>query len=156
MLEGKKVTWFPSYGAEIRGGTANCTVIISDNMIGSPVVHNPDILITMNKASLDRFQCRLRKNGLIFYDSSLISNPELRNDVKVVPVPATKIAGDAGNTKSANMVMIGAFIAKTGILRKSSVVKIFEGSPESAGTSFDSININSIFEGVKYIENKKS
>ena len=74
MLENKEVTWFPSYGAEVRGGTANCTVIISDEMIGSPVVRNPEILIVMNEASLDKFQPRLKNGGILIFDSSLIKN----------------------------------------------------------------------------------
>jgi 2-oxoglutarate ferredoxin oxidoreductase subunit gamma len=102
MREKKEVTWFPSYGAEMRGGTANCTVIISDDMIGSPVVLNPDILVVMNSASLDKFQQRLRRKGLLFYDSSLIKSPSFRAEVEPVAVPATKIASALGNAKSAN------------------------------------------------------
>ena len=156
MREKKEVTWFPSYGAEMRGGTANCTVIISDAMIGSPVVLNPDILVVMNSASLDKFQQRLRKKGLLFYDSSLIKNPGFREDVEPVGVPATKIASALGNTKSANMVVLGALIAKTGLLKKSSVVKIFEHSSEPVGNNGSKINTISILEGIKYIGNTKS
>ena len=156
MLEGKEVTWFPSYGAEMRGGTANCTVIISDEMIGSPVVFNPDILIVMNKASLDKFQTRLIKRGLLFLDSSLIINPDLRKEIKVVGVPATKIAGSLGNTKSANMVMLGALIAGTGILKKSSIVKIFKNRSAKIGNTGADINLKSFLEGIKYIEHTKS
>src|SRR3989338_5832303 len=75
MLEGRHVTWFPSYGAEVRGGTANCTVIISDEMIGSPVVRNPEILVVMNEASLDKFQPRLKSGGILIFESSLIKKP---------------------------------------------------------------------------------
>lgn len=156
MLEGKEVTWFPSYGAEMRGGTANCTVIISDNMIGSPVVFSPDILIVMNKASLDKFQNMLIKRGLMFLDSSLIINPDLRKEIKVVRVPATKIAGLLGNTKSANMVMLGALIARTGILKKSSIVDIFKDRSAKMGNTGADINMNSFLEGIKYIEDTKS
>jgi 2-oxoglutarate ferredoxin oxidoreductase subunit gamma len=92
MLEKKAVTWFPSYGAEMRGGTANCTVIIADAMIGSPVVLNPDILVAMNRASLEKFQPRLKQGGVVLYDSSLIRRPGLRGDVETISVPATKIA----------------------------------------------------------------
>lgn len=155
MLEGKEVTWFPSYGAEIRGGTANCTVVISGDMIGSPVVLNPDILILMNKASLDKFQSRLIKRGLLFFDSSLIKNPVLRNDIEHIPVPATKIASSMGSTKSANMVMLGALIAKTSILKKSSIVNIFENRLEPGKNASAKINTNSVLEGIKYIENTK-
>lgn len=152
MLEKKAVTWFPSYGAEMRGGTANCTVIISDDMIGSPVVLYPDILVAMNRASLDKFQPRLKEHGLLLYDSSLIKRPDFRNNIEPVSVPATKIASAIGNTRSANMVMLGALVAQTGIVRKSSIVKIFENSSGSMGNTGSKMNTNSILEGIKYIE----
>jgi 2-oxoglutarate ferredoxin oxidoreductase subunit gamma len=153
MLEGKNVTWFPSYGAEMRGGTANCTVIISEEMIGSPVVMMPDILIAMNRASLDRFLPKLRKKGLLFYDSSLIREKIQGKGINAVPVPATTMAGDLGSPKSANMVMLGAFIAKTGILRKSSIFSMFgdAGDHRKAGTF--RVNTELIQKGMDFIEN---
>lgn len=156
MLEKKEVTWFPSYGAEMRGGTANCTVIISDAMIGSPVVFNPDILLMMNCESLHKFQPRLKKKGILIYDSSLISSPELRDDIEPVSVPATKIASSLGSTKSANMVMLGALVAKTNLLKKASVVKLFEHSSEPVGNNGSKINTIAILEGIKYIGHTKS
>jgi 2-oxoglutarate ferredoxin oxidoreductase subunit gamma len=153
MLEKKAVTWFPSYGAEMRGGTANCTVIISDDMIGSPVVLHPDILVAMNGASAEKFQPRLKQEGLMLYDSSLIRKFEFRGDIVAVSVPATKIASSMGNTKSANMVMLGALVARTGIMKKSSIMKIFENPSGSLGNTGSKINTNSILEGIKYIEN---
>jgi len=155
MLEGREVTWFPSYGAEMRGGTANCTVIISDDMIGSPVVSVPDVLITMNRVSLDRFLPKLKKKGVLIYDSSLIKKPSLRKDIEAVGVPATSIAGSVGNTKSANMVIIGALIACTGILGKSSVVRIFAMGEGSVKRPQDKLNTNAVLEGIQYIENTK-
>ena len=155
MLEEKEVTWFPSYGAEMRGGTANCTVIISDTMIGSPVVLNPDILVSMNKASFDKFQPRVKKHGLVFYDLSLIKDPAVRDDVLTVAVPATEIASSAGNTKSANMVMLGAVLAGTGLLKRSSVLKVIEGPTKSAGGNGIRANTNSLLKGIQYIEDTK-
>jgi len=155
MLEEKEVTWFPSYGAEMRGGTANCTVIISDTMIGSPVVLNPDILVSMNKASFDKFQPRVKKRGLVFYDLSLIKDPAVRDDVLAVAVPATEIASSAGNTKSANMVMLGAVLAGTGLLKRSSVLKVIEGPTKSAGGNGIRANTNSLLKGIQYIEDTK-
>jgi 2-oxoglutarate ferredoxin oxidoreductase subunit gamma len=157
MLEDKEVTWFPSYGAEVRGGTANCTVIISDELIGSPVVTNPDILIVMNDASLNKFLPRLRQNGLFLYDSSLIrdSNSNLRNDVESTAVPATEIAKEIGNTKSANMVLLGACVAITGILHETSVIEALKSSmPGNRKKNIDD-NKKAIIEGMKYIESKK-
>lgn len=156
MVESKEVTWFPSYGAEIRGGTANCTVIISDEMIGSPVVLSPDVLVIMNKASLEKFQPRLKRHGIIFYDSSLIKDPVIRNDARGISVPATEIASSAGNTKAANMVMLGALIAETALLRKSSILKIVEGPSKSAVGNGIKVNTNSILKGIQYIGDTKS
>jgi len=156
MLEGKEVTWFPSYGAEMRGGTASCTVVVSDDMIGSPVVLNPDMLVVFNNASLEKFQSKLRKKGILLYDDSLIKKPVLRNDIEVEAVPATKIAGAIGNTKSANMVMLGALLAKTSFLQRSTIVKIFENNPGSTKNYNGKANINAVLEGIKYVEDKKS
>ncbi len=156
MLEGKEVTWFPSYGAEMRGGTANCTVIISDELIGSPVVTNPDILIVMNDASLNKFLPRLKQNGLFLFDSSLIREPQLEEDVENVAVPATEISNGIGNTKSANMVLLGALIAKTGILKETSVFEALESSMPDGKKRGITGNKEAITEGIKYIENKKS
>jgi 2-oxoglutarate ferredoxin oxidoreductase subunit gamma len=156
MVENKEVTWFPSYGAEMRGGTANCTVIISDEMIGSPVVLSSDILVIMNKASLEKFQPRLKRRGLIFYDSSLIKDAVLRDDARGISVPATEIASSAGNTKAANMVMLGALIAETALLRKSSILQIVEGPSKSPRGNGIKVNTNSILKGIQYIEDTKS
>jgi 2-oxoglutarate ferredoxin oxidoreductase subunit gamma len=153
MLERKEVTWFPSYGAEMRGGTANCTVIVSDEMIGSPVVMMPDILIVMNRASLDRFLPSLRKKGDLFYDSSLITEKLARRDITAVPVPATNIAGDMGNPKSANMVMLGAFIAKTGLLKRNSIFRIFDNVADPRKIEAFRANKEFVRKGMDYIEN---
>jgi 2-oxoglutarate ferredoxin oxidoreductase subunit gamma len=126
MLENKEVTWFPSYGAEMRGGTANCTVIISNELIGSPVVANPDVLIAMNDASLRKFQPGLKQNGLLIFDSSLIKENSLRDDIEIAEVPATEIANRIGNTKSANMVLLGAFIASTRLLKEQTALEALE------------------------------
>lgn len=156
MLEGKEVTWFPSYGAEVRGGTANCTVIISDEMIGSPVVRNPEILIVMNESSLNKFQPRLKKDGLLIYDSSLIKNPDLRSDVRVIDVPASEIAAKIGSTKFANMAMLGALLAAINVLNPESGIKALEElTPSKRKRSLDA-NKLAIIEGRSYIENKKS
>lgn len=115
MLAGKHLSWLPSYGPEMRGGTANCHVIISDEPIGSPIVTEPDILIAMNKPSLDKFESAVKTNGDIIIDSSLIDRKAERNDIKVKYIEATKMAIDMGNSALANMVMLGAAIKQTGI-----------------------------------------
>lgn len=156
MLEGKEVTWFPSYGAEVRGGTANCTVIISDELIGSPVVTNPDFLIVMSDASLMKFLPKLKQNGLFFFDSSLIHDPALRTDVATVEVPATEIARKIGNTKAANMVLLGAFVAKTGIVSAPSVIEAVESTMQETKKNGIAGNKTALAEGIRYIEDKKS
>jgi len=156
MLEGKEVTWFPSYGAEVRGGTANCTVIISDEMIGSPVVRNPEILVVMNEASLNKFQSRLKKDGLLIFDSSLIKGTELRSDVHILEVPASEIAASLGSTKYANMVMFSALLAETGIIKEESAINALEELTPSRRRKALDANKEAIIKGRKYIEDKKS
>ncbi len=156
MLEGKEVTCFPSYGAEIRGGTANCTVIISDEMIGSPIVRNPDMLIVMNEASINKFQPRLNRNGLLIFDSSLVNEPDLRSDVRIVKVPASEVAASIGNTKSANMVMLGALLAETGVLKEGSAIKALEELTPPRRRKAININKEAIVKGKSYIADKKS
>ncbi len=140
----------------MRGGTANCTVIISDEMIGSPIVRHPDILVTMNRASYDKFQPELIKKGILFLDSSLVKKPDFRRKVETVQVPSTEIAGSSGNARSANMVMLGALIAGTGILKKSSILEIFKNHPEAGEIANVKMNTDSFLEGMLYIENTKS
>jgi 2-oxoglutarate ferredoxin oxidoreductase subunit gamma len=156
MFEGKEVTWFPSYGAEMRGGTANCTVVVADEMIGSPVVLTPDILVIMNTISLDKFLPKLAKKGYLFYDSSLIPSPAVKQGIRVVPVPATEIASAVATTKSANMVMLGAIIARTKLLRPQSLMRVFQTRAGNAPDTADDVNLRTIQEGIRYIENQKS
>jgi len=115
LLENKEVTWLPSYGPEMRGGTASCSVIISDTAIGSPLVPHPDILIAMNRPSLDRFEDAVVPGGMIFYDSSLIDRPVKRTDVKAFGVPATKLADEAGMSTLANMIVMGKMLRESGL-----------------------------------------
>jgi 2-oxoglutarate ferredoxin oxidoreductase subunit gamma len=116
MLKGLNVTYFPSYGAEMRGGTANCTVTLSDKKIASPVASNPDILVAMNYPSLEKFESSVAGKGLIFLNISLIKESPSRSDVKLVRVPTLDLAREAGSDRAINMVMIGALCAKTALL----------------------------------------
>ena len=123
MLEGKHVTYLPSYGAEVRGGTANCTVAISDEEIASPVASSPEFIIAMNQPSLVRFQNQIQSGGLFFINSSLVGAEISRGDVDIVSVPANSIAEELGSPRSANMVMLGAFTRKSNIVSLSSVIE---------------------------------
>jgi len=110
MIEGRHVTWLPSYGPEMRGGTANCTVIISSTRIGSPYVTEPSNLIAMNQPSLNRFEDAVTPGGVVLFDSSMINRELRRKDVKAVKVAASKIAEGLGNILTANTVALGAFV----------------------------------------------
>ena len=111
MYEGKEVSWLPSYGPEMRGGTANCSVMISDTMIGSPVItDDATAAIVMNLPSLDKFETSVVRDGVILVNSSLIEKKVQRDDVKAYYIPANEIANDLGNPKIANMIMLGAYI----------------------------------------------
>lgn len=116
MHAGLNVSWFPSYGPEMRGGTANCSVVLSDGVVGSPVVARPQVLVVMNKPSLEKFEAKVKPGGFIFYNASLIDTKPTRTDVYVVPVHANEIAAELGNDKVGNMVMLGAILATTEIL----------------------------------------
>jgi 2-oxoglutarate ferredoxin oxidoreductase subunit gamma len=107
---GKHVTWIPSYGPEMRGGTAHCTVIISDEEIGSPIVRNPTIAVALNLPSLDKYEKLIQPGGLMVANSSLINRQVARRDIDAIHIPANKIAEEIGNMRLANMVAIGAMI----------------------------------------------
>lgn len=122
MIEGKYVTYLPAYGAEVRGGTANCTVSVSDEEIASPVASSPSYIIAMNHPSMLRFQNQLQSGGIFFLNSTLIKDPVNRGDIDLVNVPANAVAEELGNIKSANMVMLGAFIKKSNLVRFDSLI----------------------------------
>ena len=114
MMEGKEVSWLPSYGPEMRGGTANCSVIISDDPVGSPIVSRPNVLMVMNLPSLDKYENDVKAGGKIFVDSSLISRKVERTDVDAYYVPATQMSSDAGLTGLANMILAGKILKELG------------------------------------------
>ncbi len=114
MMEGRYLSWLPSYGPEMRGGTANCNVILSDREVGSPIVTRPDILMVMNGPSLDKFEKDVQPGGKIFIDSSLITRKVERTDVEAYYIPATAMAREMGAPGLANMVLLGALVKATG------------------------------------------
>ena len=126
MSEDKHVTQMVSYGAEMRGGTANSTVVISDTEIASPVIERPDVAILLNQPSLDKFEERIVSGGLAVINSSLVSREVQRRDLEVVKIEATEIANLLGNVRVANIVALGAFIEKTNLLKTQSVVRSIE------------------------------
>lgn len=116
MLERKHVTWFPSYGAEIRGGTANCTIVISTEEIGSPVIQHPSAMLVLNEASFKKFEKNVCPGGDLFLNSSLVSETSSRQDIATIQVPANDIAAELGDLRIANIVMLGAFLKRTGVI----------------------------------------
>ena len=121
LIEGRELSWLPSYGPEMRGGTANCNVILSDAPVGSPIVNTPNVLMVMNNPSLDKYENAVQPGGKIFLDSTLIARKVTRTDVEAYYVPATKMAMDMGMPTLANMILLGALISKTGCVREESL-----------------------------------
>ena len=121
LIDGKQVSWLPSYGPEMRGGTASCSVIVSDEPVGSPIVSKPDVLIAMNLPSLDKYESTVAKGGMIFLDSSLIERKVERDDVSVFYIPATRLAGENGMPTLANMIIVGKILKELGDFAPESV-----------------------------------
>ena len=123
MYEDKKVVWLPSYGPEMRGGTAYCTVVISDTRIGSPIINNPSGICVFNRPSFDKFEPKVKPGGLFIVNSSLINVSSKRTDIAQLLVPANEIALKANNPKATNIVILGAFIGATKILKYETIEK---------------------------------
>ena len=121
MLEGHEVSWLPSYGPEMRGGSAFCMVIVADAPIGSPVFSNPGSLMVMNLPSLDRFEDSVLPGGKLFINSTLIGRKSTRTDIGVYYIPANDIASELGNARVAGMVMLGAYLKLSGVLKQESI-----------------------------------
>jgi 2-oxoisovalerate ferredoxin oxidoreductase beta subunit len=148
MLENYHVSWLPSYGPEMRGGTANCHVNIRDVDIGSPMVSKPSVLIAMNRPSLEKFEEKVVPGGLIVYDNSLINITPKRKDVECLPVPATKMADKLGNTRIANMLTIGAYVGYTGVIQKSTIYEALKLAIKHK--RFIDINIEAVNAGYEF------
>ena len=152
MVDGKEVSWMPSYGPEMRGGTANCTVILSDEKIGSPVVSNPGAVIAMNLPSLDKFEPLLRPGGLLFYNSSLIERKPARTDITAIGIPANEVATELGNTRVANMVILGAFIAATEVVSTKSVESALKKALPAHRQDLLPLNLQAIEKGKSFVK----
>jgi 2-oxoglutarate ferredoxin oxidoreductase subunit gamma len=124
--EGKHVSWFPSYGAEMRGGTANCQVVVDNEEIGSPVIGQPDVVVAMNNPSLLKFESTVKPGGKLFINSTLVDRKPTRTDIEIYEVPGNEIAMKLGNARVANMVILGALLEKTNVVSPDSVMKALE------------------------------
>jgi 2-oxoglutarate ferredoxin oxidoreductase subunit gamma len=126
MDEGLHVTWIPSYGPEMRGGTAHCTVIIADEEIGSPLVRNPTAAIVMNAPSLDKYESKVAPGGVLAVNSSLVNRHATREGIRILEIPATAVAEELGDTRLANLVLTGATVQATGVLPLEAVERALE------------------------------
>lgn len=150
MYEGKEVSWLPSYGPEMRGGTANCSVILSESPVGSPIVSTPDILMVMNLPSLDKYENSVKTGGKIFVDSTFIDRKVNRDDVDVYYIPATKMASDAGVPTLANMILLGKVIKETGVISLDGMKTMFEKIISAKRQSLIETNLTTIDMGYNY------
>ena len=150
LIEDKQVSWLPSYGPEMRGGTASCAVIISDTPVGSPIVSKPDVLIAMNLPSLDKYEDTVAEGGMIFVDSSLVERKVKRDDVKAYYVPATKLASDNKTPTLANMIMVGKVLETLGEFNDEQVTNALRKVISAKRADMLEVNLNVMRLGANY------
>lgn len=150
MNQGKFVTWMPSYGAEVRGGTAHSMVIISDSPIASPVVKEPSICIVMNKPSFKKFERMVKEKGMLIINKSLIENGPKRRDIDILEIPATEMASKLGNPRVSNMIVLGALLAKRRILPLESLSDSLKDIIPENRKDMIPINKEAIRQGYEY------
>jgi 2-oxoglutarate ferredoxin oxidoreductase subunit gamma len=153
MIEDKHSTWLPSYGPEMRGGTANCTVVISEEMIGSPIADTPNSVIAMNIPSLLKFEEKLSPEGLLIINTSVVDREPSRKDIQVAKIDANKIAEEIGNLRVANMVVLGAYVEKTGLISMESIEKAFERKLTGKKAKLIDMNIKAVKAGMEAVRN---
>ena len=152
MVEDKNVTCLPSYGAEVRGGTANCTVVISTEEIASPVASEPEYAVLMNNPSLIRFQNQVQSGGTILLNSSMIEARPIRGDLDIVPVPASDLSKQLGQDKVTNMVMLGALIKKSGMVSVETLLRVLKDAFSSRNPGIVKLNKSALMVGYDYLE----
>lgn len=152
IMEDKEVTWFPSYGPEMRGGTANVTVIVSDNRISSPVLHEFDTAIILNQQSMDKFEKAVKPGGTLLYDPNGIVNPPTRKDINIYKVQGTKTAVEMGNPRVFNMIVLGSFLKVKPILKLNNVEKGLEKSLPERYHKLIPLNLEAIQKGQEIVE----
>jgi len=150
MDEGKQVTWIPSYGPEMRGGTANCTVVVSDEEIGSPTVKHPKAVLALNLPSLDKYEDMIAPGGCIVVNESMVNRKPTRTDIRVVMLPANEIAREIGNERATNMVMLGALLANMDILPIEALEKALKNHTAQRLQKFVEMNIQALRRGGEY------
>jgi 2-oxoglutarate ferredoxin oxidoreductase subunit gamma len=151
MVEGRKVSWLPSYGPEMRGGTANCHVIISDQIIGAPIITAATCVIAMNLPSLDKFEAAVRAGGRLLLNSSLIPRTTTRQDVRALAIPVNDLASQQGSLKVANVVMLGAYIGLSQAVQKDTLIEVLKEILGSTKQHLLDINLNALEAGLRYV-----
>jgi len=151
LFGGQEVSWLPSYGAEMRGGTANCSVILSKERIGSPMVPNPDVFVCMNLPSLDKFEKAIVPGGMLLADSSLITRGPEREDIASHAVPATRLASEGGIGKFANMIMIGKLMRESGLCGPSEAERVMRSIIPESRNALVTQNMRAIELGYEYV-----
>jgi len=150
MLEGKYVTYLPAYGVEVRGGTANCTVVVSDEEIASPVASEPEFVVAMNQPSFARFQSILQAGGLLCANSSLVNTESARSDIEILPVPTSELAERLGNIKVANMIMLGALVRASNMISYEAMLKNLEAILGEGKAKLVKLNREALTVGYNY------
>ena len=154
LLEKKELSWLPSYGPEMRGGTCNCSVIVSDEPVGSPIIAHPNILMVMNEPSLDKFEDTVAPGGVIFVDSSLIPRKVKRTDVEAVYIPATQMAKEMEALSLANMIILGAIVERTKCVASASVVEALKHVISARKASLLELNLKAVAAGEAFMRQK--
>ncbi len=155
LEEGKEVTWLPSYGPEMRGGTANCTVVVGDAPIGSPLISSPKAAIVMNQPSLEKFAPMLKKNGILVINSSMIPIDSDRDDLRSFHIKANDLAAELGNRRSANLVMLGAYIGLEEVVSHKAIIKMIEKT-FAKKPQFVEVNCKTFMKGYELAKAGKS
>lgn len=152
VAEGREVSWVPSYGPEMRGGTANCTVIISDERIGAPLVERPSEVIVMNRAALLKFEETTAPGGIVFVNSSIVHDKVQRDDVRAIYVPCDDIAQELGNSRVSNMVMLGAYVAATGVLKVETIENMISEMFTGEKAKLVPLNMEALHRGMECVD----
>ncbi len=151
MDEGREVTWIPSYGPEMRGGTANCTVVIADEEIGSPLVRNPQAVIAMNLPSLDKYEPSVRAGGVMIVNSSIINRDATRSDIRAVMIPGNEIAESLGDRRMTNMVLLGGLLANLPVLPLEAIERALQAHLPVRHQRLLPLNLQALHRGAEYI-----
>lgn len=151
MDEGREVTWIPSYGPEMRGGTANCTVVIADEEIGSPLVRNPQAVIAMNLPSLDKYEPLVRPGGVLVINTSLADRDAVRSDIRVVGIPGSDIAEELGDRRMTNMVLLGGLLANLPVLTMEAIERALQNHLPARHQRLLPLNVQALHRGAGFI-----